>query len=342
MTQPNVDVAGTGISLGLTLYSLTNEWWMRRFDLEGLVAQVAARGIGPGVELVGFQSIRSFPDVDDAFVDDWRRIVETYGVVPTCLASNIDVALRSDRMLTEDEMVAYLDRQLVTAGRLGFGIVRTQIGAPPAVLERCLPTAERYGITMGMEVHAPEGFRTPTIQRVAEFYERVNSPLLGFIPDFSATMREIPPSLLASLVDAGLPREQLPHLVDAWKGEGAPFARFGRFAAQAGAAGVPKAAIDAAIMVFTMNGREAVESWADHADRIVHVHGKCYEFDATGDEPAIDYPAIAALLVGGGYRGWISTEWEGHAFLGPDEADGFDMVAKQQALLRRGIAAAAG
>ncbi len=293
MTDHNIAVSGTGINLGVTLYSLTNEWWTGQYDLAGLVTECRSRGLGPGIELVGFQSIRSFPDVDDAFVDAWRGIVDAEGIVPTCLGSNIDVALRADRSLTEDEMVAYLDRQLVTAGRLGFPVVRVQIGAPPAVLERCLPTADRYGIRMGMEVHAPEGFRTPTIQRVADFYERVDSPLLGFIPDFSSTMRAIPPGLLAEIVSLGLPQELVPELVGAWEGEGAPFDRFGRFAAIAGARGVDPHAIGSAIMSFTMNGREPVESWADHADRIVHVHGKCYEFDAAGDEPSIDYPAIA-------------------------------------------------
>lgn len=340
MSERNTNVAGSGISLGLTLYSLTNEWWSRSFDLEGLIGEVSARGLGPGVEMVGFQSIRSFPDVDEAFVDDWHRIVATYGIVPTCLASNIDVALRPDRPLTEDEMVAYLDRQLLSAARLGFPIVRTQIGAPPKVLERCLPTAEKYGITMGMEVHAPEGFRTPTIQRVAEFYDRIDSPLLGFIPDFSATMRAIPPGELDELLSAGLPREQVAALVEAWLGEGAPFERFGRFAAAAEAAGVDPHTVGSAVMAFTMHGREPIDSWADYAQRIVHVHGKCYEFTDAGDEPSIDYPAIGRVLLDAGYRGWISTEWEGHAYKAPGEADGFAMVASQQALLRRSLTAA--
>lgn len=85
MTSQNVNVAGSGISLGVTLYSFTNEWWTRQYSLESLVAAVAERGLGPGVELVGFQSIRSFPDVDDAFVDEWARLVEAYQIVPTCL-----------------------------------------------------------------------------------------------------------------------------------------------------------------------------------------------------------------------------------------------------------------
>lgn len=342
MTTANVDVAGTGISLGLTLYSLTNEWWSRKYDLESLVAEVAGRDVGPGVEIVGFQSIRTFPDVDDAFVAKWRGLVDTYGIIPTCLGSNIDVALRPDRLLTTDEMVDYLDRQLDTAAKLGFGIVRIQIGANPEVLRRCLPTAEKYGITMGMEIHAPESTLSPTILKVREFYDEVGSPLLGFIPDFSSTMRAVPAGELADLRRQGLSRQQVDELVSEWgHGEGGAFERYGRWAEGARASGAPQAALGAAMMVFTMHGREPVASWAEIADQIVHVHGKCYEFDGTGDEPSIDYPGIANVLVDAGYRGWVSTEWEGHAFTLPDEADGFERVASQQSLLRRSLASTA-
>src|SRR4029450_8322194 len=50
------------ITLGVTLYSMTNEWLAGRYTLPELVDEVARRGIGPGVELIGFQSLRGFPD----------------------------------------------------------------------------------------------------------------------------------------------------------------------------------------------------------------------------------------------------------------------------------------
>ncbi len=323
---------------GITLYSATNEWVTRRYDLEGLLAAVAERGVGPGVEIVGFQTIPTFPDVSADFVREWERLIATYDLVPTCLGSNIDVAQRSDRLLTDDEMVASLERQLATAHRLGFGVVRIQIGANEAVIERVTPTAERLGLKLGMELHAPEGACTPAILKVREAYDRIGSPNLGFIPDFSATMRAVPPGELAQLRAVGLPDEWVDRLVAEWAGEGAPFERFGRFAAAAAAAGVPKSAIDAGTLVFTMFGREPVESWRELAGRIVHVHGKCYGFDETGDEPSIDYPAIVDLLADLDYDGWISTEWEGHAFTGPGEVDSLDLVAAQQALVRRVLA----
>jgi hypothetical protein len=73
---------------------------------------------------------------------------------------------------------------------------------------------------------------------------------------------------------------------------------------------------------------------------ILHVHAKFYDIDESGDEPAIDYPAIVREFVNGGYAGFFSSEWEGHAFADLDEADPVDLVRKQHDLIRRSITAA--
>lgn len=323
---------------GITLYSLTNEWVTRQYDFESLIAKVAERELGPGVELVGFQSIREFPDVSPEFVALWLRLVEQYDLVPTCLGSNVDVAHRSDRLLTADEMTDSLLRQMRVAVELGFPVVRIQIGASAEVIERVAPKADEWGLKLGMELHAPEGARTPKIMAVRELYDRIGSPNFGFIPDFSSTMHAVPPGYLVHLRAMGMPPEFAELLVNEWAGEGAPFERYGRFATAATAAGVDKAVVEAAMMAFTMFGREPVEAWRELDGRIFHVHGKCYGFDEQGIEPSIDYVSIVRLLDEIGYDGYISTEWEGHAFLGPDQADSFAEVAKHQALVRRVLA----
>ncbi|MFO1466763.1 MAG: hypothetical protein U1F35_10045 [Steroidobacteraceae bacterium] len=51
----------TQFKFGTTLYALTNEFLSRRYSFEQLIEQTAKRNIGPGLEIVGFQSIRGFP-----------------------------------------------------------------------------------------------------------------------------------------------------------------------------------------------------------------------------------------------------------------------------------------
>jgi sugar phosphate isomerase/epimerase len=41
-----------------------------------------------------------------------------------------------------------------------------------------------------------------------------------------------------------------------------------------------------------------------------HVHAKCFVFDENGDEPAIPFNKLIPALVEGGYKGYISTEFE--------------------------------
>ena len=65
-------IAGTGIELGITLYSLTSEFAAGLYTPETLIKAVAEEGIGPGVEFNIAQMLRTYPDVDDEFVTFWR------------------------------------------------------------------------------------------------------------------------------------------------------------------------------------------------------------------------------------------------------------------------------
>ncbi|MCC2028876.1 sugar phosphate isomerase/epimerase [Microbacterium sp. YMB-B2] len=323
------------IGSGLTLYSLTNEWLEGRYDLEGIVREVAARGVGPGVEVVGYQSFRSYPDIDDATADWWHGLTSELGLVSTCLSSNVDTALRSDRFLDADEMTELLVRQLHTAKKLGFGIVRIQIGASLEVIRRVAPIAEDLGLRVGMELHAPEGPRTESILRVRDLYAELDSPVLGFIPDFSATMRDIPPMEKRQFVEAGLSEELVDVFVGTWRtAPGTMAERFQAFRTIALEQGASEDAIESTMGALSMHGTQPLESWYDIADQIIHVHGKCYEFDSNGDEPSVDYSGVAKLLVDIGYEGWVSTEWEGHFMAAPD-VEAFSQVEAHQALLAR-------
>lgn len=332
--DPNV---ADHIKLGLTFYSLTNEWVSGEYDLDSLVARVAEAGIGPGIELVGFSTIRGFPETSSEFVSHWRNLLERYELEASCLAINIDSALRSDRMLDDQESADYLLRQLESARSLGFPTVRTQMGATPAVLEKVVGTAERYGIKMGMEIHAPEGARTPAVIEMREAYERIGSPMLGFTPDFSSTMHSLPPGQVEALIRGGMPRELVSDLNAAWRLEDTPLFRFQHFIDAARDKGFAADGLRHVQVCFSMFGREPVESWRDLLPNIVHVHSKFYDIDDDGNEPSIDVVQILQLLRDGGYRGYISSEWEGHAYLESTDVDPITLIQRHHQLERRAL-----
>lgn len=51
----------------------------------------------------------------------------------------------------------------------------------------------------------------------------------------------------------------------------------------------------------------------------------------------MDIPRIVRQFVKGGYRGYLSSEWEGHAFSDLGESDPVLQVQQQHALMRRAI-----
>ena len=164
------------IMLGTTLYSMTNEWLAGQYTLGRLIDEVGRRGIGPGVEVIGFQSLRGFPNkVPDQELHTLREAIDRNGLVPTSLASNADIALRKDSWMDADRSVEYMRPQIELAGRLGFPVVRTQLGLTPEVLEKVEPIAAKAGVKLGMEVHAPEGPNTPKVMATREAYARIQA-----------------------------------------------------------------------------------------------------------------------------------------------------------------------
>src|SRR6185312_15834161 len=87
-------VPGSDIKLGLTLYSLTSEWAAGRYDLAGLLGAVDEAGIGPGIEIVASQTLRTYPHVTDEFVHAWRDAFDRHGFVPSSFGCNLDMGRR--------------------------------------------------------------------------------------------------------------------------------------------------------------------------------------------------------------------------------------------------------
>lgn len=328
------------IMLGTTAYSMTNEWLGGKYTLPSLIDEIARRGIGPGLEVIGFQSLRGFPSaVSDQDVKDLRDAIDRGGLVATSMASNADIAIRKGAMLSPEQRVEYMRPQIEFARRMGFPIVRIQSGLTPDVLELVEPIAAQHKVKLGMEVHAPEGPRTEKMVATREAYDRIGSEWLGFIPDFSSCMRAIPPGMLEKLRGAGLSDAGVDALVRAWETPGAPFARYGVFAQEARGLGEPDLPVQQARLVFTMFGREEPEGWADVLPYVVHIHGKFYDVDDDLVSPSIDYERVLEVFKGLDHTVSMSSEWEGHAYLDIADQSAFDIVEKHHAMCSRFLGA---
>ena len=325
--------------LGVTLYSFTPDFHAGRYTFEDLVVEAAQRGLGPGLEVIGFQSFRGFPHMSPEVETRFLRLVDEHGWELSCLDGNVDVAVRADRLLDEDELVAYMEAQLEAAARLGFPVLRVQNQATPAVMERLLPSAERLGVKLGMEIHAPETVRSPWVLALRELYARLDSPYVGFIPDFGASTLGISPSVFETFRAKGVSEELLQAIATRWDELGGrdfeAHEEIGNFIGLAHSMGAGDHAVNLAVFAVGIHGHQDAAAWAEILPDVVHVHGKFFDIGDNGRDPVVPVEELIDVLVAGGYDGFISSEYEGWHW--NTRADAFEMVAREQALCRRAL-----
>jgi sugar phosphate isomerase/epimerase len=321
--------------LGLTLYSASAEFRAGWFDFDGLLDRVAELGIGPGIEIVASQVVPTYPVVSDEFVRTWRDAFDRHGFTASSFGANLDMGRRRDRDMTPDEEFEFSRLLFEGAKKLGFPLVRIQ-SAKPELLRRLLPIAEDLELQLAYEIHAPLGPNAEPILKVRETYAELDSPLLGFVADFSSTMHAMSPTLLRAVRRAGLDDAAVARLQEIWATDATMRERQEEFIAYLRGRDFDPARLGSfAHLAFNMHGHVDPREWGDIMPQIKHVHAKFYDIDERGQEPAIDYPELVRVFVAGGYRGYWSSEWEGHAFAELGEVDPLLLVRRQHDLIRR-------
>lgn len=324
-----------GLQLGVTLFSLTNAFWTRQYDFEQLLAEIARRNIGPGVEVIGFQSIKGFPTVTDAWADKFRELMDRYRLVPSCLGINADLFIRRSRPMTLDESVAYHVPQIEAAAKLGFPVVRYQFAAGAETIRRLVPTAEKLGVTLALEVHAPYKVDSPEVVAYREMYEQVGSPFLGFIPDFGSSARTVPKTYIESLTRGGTSQATIDVALEIWASDATANEKRARFTAEMQKRGADPLTFSALMVIFNILVPQKPEAWLEIMPRVVHIHGKFYDFDADGNDSCAPLDELLPLFRDNGFNGFMSSEWEGHMYM---LDSGFEMVERHQALARKILA----
>src|SRR4051794_19879886 len=265
--------------LGLTLFSFTREFWLRKWTLEQCLERAGALGDVVALEIVGAQSLPHYPRLTDAdrrmFFDAYDR----YGLMPTCYGAYVERGRERGKVASLDEAVRLVEDEIAIAGRLGFPLVRLQTATAP-ILEKLAPIAERAGVRVVVELHA-QPIHTPEMQECLALMDRLQTPHLGFILDFGAIMTRLPESYLELGRREG---EDVEPVREAWEA-GAP---------------VPAGASAWSRMAFSMFGRTSVDSVDDVLPHLAHVHAKFFEI-VDGEEPTIPYDALLARLRDGGY-----------------------------------------
>jgi sugar phosphate isomerase/epimerase len=330
MTNPST-VKPNNIKRAVSFYSFQQEYLLRQMTLEDCVAVSEKLDI-PGIEIVTEQMVPGFPKVPDSFFEQWHGWMEKYGRTPVCHDQFLDMNLYKGRMMTEDEMVESMLRDIKFAHRLGCTVIRVIVDTPPEVIARSAPYAEEYNVKLGLEIHAPSHFDAPLIQNQLEMMERVGSPYLGVIPDFGIFVRRLPRILTERWLRDGMKESIANYVVEARESRTPPEKLEENILKLGGTQKDVATAIYSTYYMIWSDPRRML----DFMPRILHVHGKFYEMLPDYTEYSIPYEEIIPVLIEGGYDGYLSSEYEGQYHIQDAyEVDSVEQVRRHQVMLKR-------
>lgn len=314
--------------LSVTLYSYTKELYTGYYSMEDALDRIAQTG-AEGVEIVNTQHIPDFPNPSLKSLEDFRRLMEKYNLEPACYGSYTDTALRKNRVATIDELVAVLIKDIEYAEIMGFPVIRLGYDTSVDVLSRVIDEAEKRKIKMGIEIHAPITVNHPIYKTFKSFFDKLQSPYFGFVPDFSGWAKKLPDAVLSTLIQRGMPEQVVNSLAYAFITD----VKLQELKDDLHKKGVPDSLdfiIDLAYHVVVKGDPDSLKEMLGQS---VHIHGKFWSLDENDQETCIPYKELLTIVKNSGYHGFITTEYEGYAIT-PDY-DGNDNVIRHQKMMRK-------
>lgn len=181
-----------GPKRGVALYSYSGEFGVS-MNLEDCFADMYDMG-AHGLEILANAHIPMYPDVTDAWLEEWNALLDKYEIVPVEYGHWIDSRLYRGRELTTRESCGMLLRDIKIANKLGFKVMRTKMGVIDEVnmpvknwreiIAGCLDAAEEYDVRMCPELHMPTALKSRYVDDYVEFIEQKNTKYFGFNVDF--------------------------------------------------------------------------------------------------------------------------------------------------------------
>ena len=318
------------IKRGVSLYSYQQSQFFGKLDWKAQVREVR-EGLGTdGIEIINQQLIRDYPFPSKEFIYDWRSYLARYDMTAVTMDVYLDVHQFRDHVMTHREAAEHLKNDIRLAAEMGFKNIRTLVLVPIDVIEMALPTAEKYDVRLGKEIHAPwpikpgghrekatkgmaAGINFNAVEEILELREKTKSPYIGLVPDFG--IFQFAPSKVTvdyirrhtknqDAVDfilenaASYGHDELIDVVDEkFPGHGIPVNSIDRLALHEPCC--------------------KPEDLREIIPYIISIHGKFYNMTEIEGQPGhyedkcIDYATPIKYLIEGGFDGYINSEFEG-------------------------------
>ncbi len=326
------------IKRGVSLYSFQEEMFLGQMSVEDCVAFAASIG-ARGIEILPEQNMPNFPDIDDREVGWWLELMAKHGTQLTCNDMFLDTKRRKDRLMTDEEQVESIRRDLVLCNRLGIRNMRVLVFVRPDILERCVPYAEDLDVHMGVEVHAPWHMEHAWILRTVEVADRLGTKHLGLLPDMGIFMKHFPPVYRDRFIRQGARPEVAQFIID--QHEQKIMAEYTIYEVAVNMKGNPAEVRMAELLRHQPYANP--KRIRDYIPYFRHIQAKFYEMTEDCRDPSHAYDEVIRELVAGGWDGYLSSEYEGNRWIQDVQpVDSREQVRRQHVMFERLIAQAEG
>jgi sugar phosphate isomerase/epimerase len=327
------------IKRGVSLYSFQEEYFLRKMTLEDIISTTAKLDI-PGIEVIPDQMIPGYPNISDEFLRQWHGWMDKYGRTPVCMDMFLDWNKFKGRVMSEDERVESITMDIVNANKLGCGVIRVIHDVEPVILERLAPAAEKYGVKLALEIHAPSYYDSPHEQRLVAMFQKVRSPYLGFTLDLGVFVKRLPRVITERFLRDGMKKEIVEYLTDGYDNGTLPHSH---------ELGVPNTGLMDKVIEMggsEVDARKAMvgahminadpQTMLEYLPYTHHIHAKFYEMLPEYTEYSIPYDEIVPVLVKGGFDGYIDSEYEGNRWIQDAfEVDSAEQIRRHHVMLKR-------
>lgn len=294
------------IKLGVSLYSFSTEYISAQLDLEGILAKVSAMGY-VGIEMVAAQMVPEYPYPSDQWLYEFKDLLKKYNLEPVCWSAYIDMGIRSDRDLTDDEIIQFTLNDLIYASKAGFPLVRTQHAISPRLFRAMIPYCKKLGVKLAIEMHHPHHPEVPVWKEFFEIMRKEGDGWLGYVPDFSIFQHRPHRLYIEQALSFGCRQEKLDQAI-ALHDQGAEL----ESVLTDDLLPIEKHTFEEIWHKFNKPAR--VEQLKELIDITPYIHGKFYYLEEGQNDSGIPYEKILTTIRDAGYQGYIACEYEGHHF----------------------------
>ena len=318
------------IRRGVSLYSYQQTQFFGKLDWKGQIREVR-EGLGTdGIEIINQQLIRDYPFPSKEFLYDWRAYMARYEMTAVTMDVYLDVHQFRDHIMNHREAAEHLKNDIRLAAEMGFRNVRTLVLVPIDVIEMALPTAEKYDVRIGKEIHAPwpirpgaqrekitkgmaAGINFNAVEEIIALRERTQSPYVGLVPDFGI-FQHSPSQVAIDYIRRHTPRQDAVDFILEHAPEYGHDALIDAVDEKFPGHGIPVNNINRLALHESCCKPEDIREIIPY---IISIHGKFYNMTEIPGKPGqyedkcIDYATPMRYLREGGYDGYIDSEFEG-------------------------------